>query len=412
MKTLLTILIASIITTAASFGVNAAILSPGMLILNENDPMVMSGITGEPIAFSNDDFCKHTGIVYYNNIKITELPSADEGVLTVAGKAIAKGDKISFADSDRLIFSPADGAAGGSFCFSLNDGYHIKCTIKFADDFNYSPTALSSLTAIETFSGMSISGNMVASDPEGDPITYEITKYPKGDIKYNNQTGNFIYSSSSTGKDSFSFIAKDDWGNYSKESTIELMVSSNTTGVTFIDMKNSGAYAAAVNMTSDGIMTAKEENGEVFFEGESTVSRLDFLKSAMSIMGASNLPEISKTDFADDAEIPDDAKSYVYSAKKLGIINGVKNSDGQICFIPNDPITRAEAAIMINNIIGYSAYTNYVFEDTVPAWAEDAISSMFELGVFTTENGYINASEKITKAETAKLFDRLKNLIF
>ncbi len=412
MKSLLTILLASIITATAALGTNAALLSPGILVLSEMDPMVMSGITGEPIAFSKDDFCKHTGVVYYDNLKITDLPDPSEGVLTVAGNTISEGEKLSFADCDRLVYSPTEKATSGCFSFSMENGYNIKCTIKLADDFNYSPTALSALTAIETFSGMTITGNMVASDPEGDTITYEITKYPKGDISYNSQTGNFVYKSNSTGKDSFTFIAKDDWGNYSKEATVELAVSTNTTGISFTDMKNNDAYAAAVNMIDDGIMSVNETDGEVFFEPDSTVSRLDFLISAMNVMGASNLPEISKTDFADDADIPEEAKSYVYSAEKLGIIKGTEGSDGQVFFNPDAEITRAEAAVIINNIIGHCAYSNYSFEDSVPVWAEDAVSSMFELGIFTTENGYVNASEKMTKAETAKLLDRLKDLIF
>ncbi|MBR4072203.1 MAG: S-layer homology domain-containing protein [Clostridia bacterium] len=412
MKKLLAILIASIITSTVSIGSNASILSPGMLILNEMDPMVMSGITNEPIAFSNEDFCKHTGVVYYDNLKITDLPDSSEGVLTVAGKELSEGEKISFGDCDRLVFSPADEVVSACFSFSIDDNYSIKCNVKLAEDFNYSPTALSTLTAIETFSGMSINGNMIASDPEGDPITYEITKYPDGDIKFNSKTGNFIYSSNSTGKDSFSFVAKDDWGNYSKEAKVELTVASNTTGISFMDMANSNAYAAAVNMIDEGIMTATETNGEVFFEPDTTVSRLNFLISVMNVMGASNIPEISHTDFADDSDIPDDAKGYVYSAEKLGIINGTKNTNDEISFFPNNPITKAEASTIINNIVGHSARSKYYFEDTVPTWAEESVSAMYELGIFTTDEGYINASKNITKEETAQLLERLKQLIF
>ncbi len=412
MKILLSILAATIITATATFGSNASVLSPGLLILNESDPMVMSGLTGEPIAFSNDDFCNHTGIIYYDNIKITSLPDSSEGILSVAGNNVIEGQQLSFADCDRLVFSPADTTTTSSFSFSLNDGYDIRCTIKLAENFNYSPTALSAMTAIETFSGMTLNGNMVAHDPEGDPITFEITKYPKGEISYNSRTGNFIYKARTKGKDSFSFVAKDDWGNYSEEAEIELSVSANTTGISFKDMKNNSAYAAAVNVINDGIMTASEANGEVFFEPDSTVSRLDFLIAAMNTMGASNLPDVSKTDFADDNEIPLDAKSYVYSAEKLGIIKGTQADDGKIYFNPNTEITRAEAAVLVNNIIGYSSFGSYSFEDTVPTWAENAISSMFELGIFTTDNGYVNASAKITKAETAQLLDRLKELVY
>jgi len=412
MKKLLTILIASFITVSGSLAAGASLLSPGLLVLSEGDPMVMSGIIGEPVAFSKEDFCRHTGLPYYDSITITALPAEAEGKLSVAGEDISVGDEISFSNCDRLVFSPADEAVSSCFSFTVGNNYSAKCNLKLAEDFNYSPTASSALTAIETFSGMIVSGHMVAHDPEGDKLTYEITEYPKGEFDFNSKTGNFTYTATSTGKDSFSFIVKDDWGNYSKEATVKLSVSTNTTGISFKDMKGNGAYAAAVSMIDDGIMTATEADGEVFFEPDSTLSRLEFLRCAMDAFGASNLPEIENTGFADDGDIPAEAKKYVYSAKKLGIISGSENSEGELCFYPNAEITRAEAAVIVNNVLGYSASCTYAFEDSVPAWASNSVSAMYELGVFSTDGGFVNASAKITKAETAQLLDRLKELIF
>ena len=121
---------------------------------------------------------------------------------------------------------------------------------------------------------------------------------------------------------------------------------------------------------------------------------------------------MESTGFADDGDIPAEYKKYVYSAQKLGIINGTENEDGKPCFYPNADITRAEAAVIINNIMGYTAACNFVFEDSVPAWASNSVSAMYELGVFSTDNGFVNADAKITKAETAQLLNRLKELIF
>ena len=116
-------------------------------------------------------------------------------------------------------------------------------------------------------------------------------------------------------------------------------------------MKNNGAYAAAVHMVENEIMSCSEVDGNVYFEPASTVTRLDFLVAAMNIMGAKNLPTVSSTGFIDDKDIPSENKSYVYSAYKLGIINGTKNSEGEKYFHPSSAITRAEAAVILNNII-------------------------------------------------------------
>ncbi len=412
MKKLLCLIFFCLLAATPAFAAEDSILSPGLLVICAEDPMVTSGLTGEPVAFSSESFCMHMGASHYDKITITELPPENEGTLSLAGEALSVGDTISYENTDRMVFSPAKSTVSSSFFFSIDDGFSTKCTIKLAEDFNYSPTASSAMTAIETFSGTSFKGHMVAHDPEGDDLTYEITKYPNGVFTYSSKTGNFTYKPTTTGKDSFSFVVKDDWGNYSDEATVDLSVSTNTTGISFKDMKDNGAYSAAINMINDGIMDATEANGEVFFDPDANISRVDFLVTAMKALGASNLPEISKTDFADDENIPSEAKCYVQSALQLGIIKGTYNSSGEICFNPDSNITRAEAASIINNILGYTPSCSYSFEDLVPDWADVSVSAMYELGAFTTDKGFINATQCITKAEMAQMLNRLKELVF
>lgn len=412
MKKIFTILISAAIIVSITLSAGAALLSPGLLVLSEADPMVMSGLVGEPVAFTAKDFSLHTGFDAYDKIRITSLPDSEEGTLSVAGEAISENDSISYKNIDRLVFSPAEGVTESAFSFSIGEGYEAKCVVKLSEKSNYAPTASSALTAIDTFSGMSVSGHMVASDPEGDELTYEITEYPKkGELSYNKSTGSFSYKSASTGKDSFTFIVKDNFGNYSDKATVDFSVSSNTTGISFKDMKENGAYAAAIHMIDDGIMSASESDGNVYFEPAATVSRLDFLVSAMNVLGAGNLPTVSGTGFADDEDIPVDAKSYVYSAYKLGIINGSENADGERFFHPAAAITRAEAAVILNNIVGYSATAEFDFEDSVATWASDSVFSMYELGVLTTDDGCINASAPLTRDESALLLHGLNKLV-
>ena len=412
MKKLITLSMAAIIVASVTLSAGAALLSPGLRVISEKDPMVMSGLINEPLAFTSEDFSRHTGIESYKEIKITSLPSESEGTLSVAGEAVSENDVISANELDRLVFSPADGVTESNFSFSVGNSYKAKCIVKLSENFNYAPTASSCLTAVDTFSGMSVSGHMVASDPEGDPLTYEITEYPKkGEMTYSKETGSFIYTSSSTGRDSFSFIVKDPFGNYSDEAKVEFSVSSNTTGISFKDMKNNGAYAAAVHMIDGGYMSANESDGDVYFEPSATVSRLDFLVSAMNVLGCGNLPTVSGTGFADDDEIPAEAKSYVYSAYKLGIINGNEDANGERFFYPANAITRAEAAVIINNMVGYKANSQFDFTDSVPAWAADSISSMYELGVLSTDEGCINASAPLTREDSALLLHGLNKLV-
>ncbi len=408
MKKIFSLILAAMIATSAVLYAGASLLSPGLLVLSENDPMVMSGLCGEPVAFSGADFCRHTGLDSYKKITITSLPSEDEGMLTVGGKEVSENDSISFSDTDRLVFSPAEGIKESSFTFTVGDGCETRCTVILTDKINLEPTATSTLSAIRTYSGMSASGHMVASDPDGDKLSYDIIRYPaKGTVDFDKATGEFTYSATGNGEDSFTFIVKDTFGNYSEEATVNFAVSVNSTGISFTDMTENGAYAAAIHMIDEGVMQSREADGEVYFDPAENVSRLDFLVSAMNILGASNLPEISDSGFADDKDIPLDCKSYVYSAYKLGIING-SNIDGQKYFRPDDPITCFEAAVILNNIVGYEASSDYSFSENVPVWAKDSVTAMYELGILSSYN---SSDDKLTKDTSAKLLSGLVSLI-
>ena len=61
-----------------------------------------------------------------------------------------------------------------------------------------------------------------------------------------------------------------------------------------------------------------------------------------------NVPaNVEKYTFADDAEISNYASEAVYTLRAMGIINGDDNNK----FNPNSPATRAEAAVMLYNLM-------------------------------------------------------------
>ncbi len=408
MKKLLSFILAALIVASAVICANADILSPGLTILSESDPMVMSGLSDTPMGFTPEDFCRHSGIDSFKRLTITSLPDKELGTLTLAGEPVSKNDTIDFDRIHRLVFTPEEGVREASFSFTVGDGCSTTCNLILTDKLNLAPTASSALTAIETFSGVTLTGNMVASDPEGDALTFEVTEMPTlGNMSYDKKSGGFNYYSAQTGSDSFTFCVKDCFGNYSDEAKVELQVTHNNTGISFSDMDGNGAYTAAAKLIESGVMSAKEQDGKVLFQPKESVSRLDFLVAAMNILGADNLPSVASSGFADDADIPDNAKSYAYSAYKLGIVNGRKAADGSVYFDPHSPITRTEAAVILNNVIGYEAKEDYSFGESIPTWAEGSVDAMYELGVLSGEK----VTAQLTKADCASLLAKLASLL-
>ncbi|MBO5845561.1 MAG: S-layer homology domain-containing protein, partial [Clostridia bacterium] len=164
-------------------------------------------------------------------------------------------------------------------------------------------------------------------------------------------------------------------------------------------------YNAALSVTEKGIMSGTQVGGVTYFYPEQTVSRGDFLVMAMKAAGILNVSSADKTVFCDDADIPSHTKGYVATAYELGYINGTYR-DGELCFLPDEPITRAEAAVIVCNIVDVATPTVAPsFEDIedVPTFAATAISSLNYMGALRVENGNISANETLRRGEAAEL---------
>ena len=404
----ITLLLCLTLTVATS----AATISPGLEVMAGEEAMIVSGIAGESVVFSDENFADTVYSDTFESITILSLPRATDGTLYFNDAAVAPNQVIAREDMDKLRFDAAEGVLSTSFRFTFDRSYDMNCMIKLTDKNNNAPVCTQG-AAIKTFSDMTCSGNMIASDPDGDTITFEVLSYPeKGTLSFDQNTGDFSYSPYEEvhGTDSFVYRVRDSYGAYSEECTVNISIDRINTTLAFSDMEDSSCQAAAIVMTDSGHMDYTEEDGEVYFEPSSEVTRLDFLVTAMNVLGAANIPEVTNTGFADDADIPSEYKGYVYSAHKLGIINGIPSGNERY-FKPNEPITRAQASVILNNILGYSAATQVNCSDDIPTWAADSVNALWELGIYPVSGGAANCAANLTKEDTAKMLFNTMTLV-
>ena len=94
------------------------------------------------------------------------------------------------------------------------------------------------------------------------------------------------------------------------------------------------------------------------------------------------------------------------AAVNKGYVSGI-DIDGLRCFCPSNAITRAEAAVMLNGMLGTeSPAVRAVFADDsgVPDWADDALQAMNSLGIMSgMGEGYIAPYSTLTRAQTAQM---------
>lgn len=236
---------------------------------------------------------------------------------------------------------------------------------------------------LATYRNVSVGGKLAAVDPEGDEVTFEITTSPKkGDIELE-ADGSFVYTplENKKGRDYFGYRATDSEGNVSQEATVIITISKQKTDVSYSDMSGDGGEYAATALAESGIYTGAVLDGSYVFEPEASLTRGQFLVMCMSAADIPLLTGVTATGFADDADIPAAMKPYVSTALRRGIVSGTER-DGMIVFAPNDPISGAEAAVILDRCFALTSVSSAsVLDSALPAWAAQSAANISECGI-------------------------------
>ena len=402
---------------ALCISVNAAFGS-GVAVIAEEGGMVKTGLLGKKLCFSDGDFKSAFTISDFESITVTSLPSSLEGTLLLAGRRIHEGDEIKRKNIAAMVFVPASAdVTEASFKFILNAGAGTEsvCRMRFTDKVNYAPRAEEEKEAglsLTTQADISLFGRLRAEDPEGDAMEFIIVSYPKnGVVRLTDKgTGRYKYTPSEgfSGYDKFSFVARDEYGNYSDVTTVGIRVIERMSDEVFCDMTDRGEYNAAVAMSALGIMGSTRVGDDLYFMPEEAITKAEFVAMAMKACGIGADTVNAKSFFDDNDEIPTSLVGYVAKAQRMGVIDGSFGKSGLI-FNPNAPITKYEAAMIMAELIGIGETEDEVYLDTsdVPIFARSGVGAMITLGIFDTDGEDIDFTSGVTRAEGALYLYRL-----
>lgn len=398
-------------------------VSYGLDVIAHDNAMAIAGIKGNALNFSAERFACAMNLAKVDYITVTSLPSGACGSLYIGSEGVSVGQKINAADIALMTYEEAEGEDGSlaSFDFTVNgSAYQMTCNIYMIDEINYSPTvSLASAVSLnaETYRGVKISGVLSAYDPEGDSLVFEIARYPShGRVVIEDRscgTYTYIPEDSYTGSDSFSYVVRDKYGNYSAAAEVELTVSAQGTSTVYRDLVDDELHAHAIAMTECGLMNGVQVGDHYYFEADREVSRAEFIVTAMNALGIKNLPDVDETVFFDDSDINPEMKSYISLAYSKGYISGSR-VDGNLCFKPDETIKLSEAAVIISNMIGYAepkVAPAFADADSIPSWSEKAIESLHTLGIIETPDKVVGATETITRGDMAKLLNKMMQVI-
>ena len=400
------------ITAAASFG-------NGISAVASDVSIVKSSLYGKKITFTDTDFKQGLCITDFKRVTITELPSSTDGTLMIAGRRASEGVSIKRKNLPALVFIPtSEEVKEASFKFKIDEyagGEEIVFKLRFTDKINYEPIlpeANEPCLNEKTQREISIYGRMEATDSEGDELEYMVVTYPEnGALKViDKKSGSYLYTPDDgfVGADSFSYVAHDEWGNFSEMAEVSITVGKRMSEVRYVDMTSRPEYSAAVAMTAMGIMGGRVMGDGVYFDPDETVTKAEFVSMTLKAIGI----EASKnrtTYFDDNDDIPSPLAGYVAKAQSIGAINGTFEN-GKLLFKPNEEITKYEAAMIMASLIDVKSNGEIpVFSDIndIPCYARGDVYKMCAVGIFEHSDNTVNAGASVTRADAARYLYKL-----
>lgn len=265
----------------------------------------------------------------------------------------------------------------------------------------------------ETYVEIPIEIELQAMDTDNDIVLYQLTEEPR--LGTASIQGNILSYSpgAKAGKDKFSYTVVDAEGNTAQAAQITIEVQKNRAKLTYSDMVGNPAHYAAIYLAEKGIMTGESIGGCSFFRPTQTVTRSEFIAMAASIAELPIEPT-EQTDFADDAGLSPWAKPFVSTAAASGLVNGYQTTGGLNEIRGQNPITLAEASVIINNLLSESMDgLQFTLADTHSDmdWARSAISSLDRLDILSPLTTMQSDDSPITRQDACEMLYRAMRLM-
>lgn len=367
------------------------------------------------ISFSAEDF-QVMGDANLSSIILTSLPDPAAGTLTIAQQPVPEGSEISMSAVNGLTFTPiaAPEISSTSFIFTPVFeqglmGEAVTVGLFLLNGPNSAPVAEN--LSLSTYKNVEVQGTFSGVDPEGDLLTFQIvTKPGKGTVtQAGDGSAAFTYTpnENKTGKDAFTYVVVDAVGNTSSPATVNIRIEKQKTKVVYSDMTNAEGHREAIRLAEEGLLIGEQVDGQYFFHPQEVMSRAQFTALALAVSQMDPLEGVTLTGFSDDEAIAVWAKPYVSAALRSGIVQGSTTADGLVVFRSEEPITAAEAAVILNRALRVTDVAN-VMASGDSLWYAQAVANLDSCGAMPAS---AVISEPLTRSQAAIMIDRALDLM-
>ena len=351
--------------------------------------------SGSVYCFSAGDFSEEE----ICGICVMGVP--DSGAVKLGDRTVRPGDILTTEQVAQMTFAPAktetDAQATMTYLPIYQDRVETVATMSIQVIGKQDQAPVAEDSDMETYKNLPNEGKLKAEDPEGEKLTYTVTRQPKRGNVTVREDGSFVYEpkKNKVGVDSFVYTAADPAGNVSREATVTITILKPTEATLYTDTAGKDCRFAAEWMKNTGIFTGETINGNSCFGPDKTVSRGEFLTMMVSALQLAVDETASQTGYTD--ETADWLKPYLAAAMRSGLTAGWP--DGEV-FGAEQPITEAEAAVMLQNALDLTMPADAEAGEDLPVWAADAITVLGANGIT------LNAGENLTRARAAEVLYR------
>ena len=341
--------------------------------------------SGSVYCFSAGDFSGENTVV---GICLTEVPQK-EGTIQLGSRILRPGDILTAEQVSQMTFTPvnteSDQSVQVSYLPIYEDYVAESTTMTIAIRGKEDKAPVAEDMALETYKNLENTGKLKVSDPEGQSLTFTITRQPKRGTVTIAEDGTFTYTpkKNKVGVDSFTYTATDPAGKVSREATVTITILKPTDATQYTDTLGKECRFAAEWMRHTGIFVGESLAETPCFSPEREVTRGEFVTMLVKALDIPTDEELTDTGYTD--EIPQWLQPYMAAAQRAGLTAGLPNQEA---FGAGEVITGAEVSVMLQNALDLTMQQEAAVtqDEAVPAWAQSAVTVTNDAG-FALEAG-------------------------
>lgn len=375
------------------------LLAVGCLAGAANTTLAAETACDSVYCFTDDDFATDEKAPLAG-ICVLSLPDSSAGTVMLGTRVVQPGDILTAQQVAKLTFVPLqtqeDVAASMTYLPVYEDYVAASATMTISIRGKEDKAPVAEDFALETYKNLANDGNLKTKDPEGQPMTYTVTRQPRRGEVVIREDGSFTYTpkKNKVGTDSFTYTATDPAGNVSREATVTIQILKPTNAPQYSDTVGESCRFEAEWMKNTGIFAGETLGDNACFQPEKAVTVGEFLTM---LLRALEIPTDQQVYAAIDPETPVWLKPYLAAAVRSGLTAGLP---ADLC--PTASMTEGQAAVILQNALDLPISTAAADrgKSDVPAWADTSLQALGENGIF------LETDAVLTRAQAAVILYR------